>query len=172
MASCFLPDFSLNQKPPWLGSVSFETWHPKVRFEHWNIFEGYLGAVIFEKQHRTFGQSLFSMLTLLTFKTTSSQYFGNISVQISPNDNKLDIFEIYTKRGVGKCPRWTFLTLRKPRKSINKWGKSFGGHPVLLHIFKIKDQKQKKLQNLLKFFGLIFQNVIVLVKLWHIFHPL
>ena len=58
IASWFLPDFSLNQKPPWLGSVSFETWHPKVRFEHWNIFEGYLGAAIFEKQHRTFGQSL------------------------------------------------------------------------------------------------------------------
>ena len=85
------------------------------------------------------------MLTLLTFKMTSSQYFGNISVQISPNNNKLDIFEIYTKRGVGKCPRWTFLTLRKPRKSINKSGNSFGGHPVLLHIFKIKDQKQKKI---------------------------
>ena len=58
IASWILPDFSINQKPPWLGSVSFETWHPKVRFEHWNIFEGYLGAAIFEKQHRTFGQSL------------------------------------------------------------------------------------------------------------------
>ena len=91
------------------------------------------------------------MLTLLTFKMTSSQYFGNISVQISPNNNELDIFEIYTEREVGKCPRWTFLTLRKPRKSINKSGNSFGGHPVLLHIFKIKDQKQKKLRNLLKF---------------------
>ena len=84
------------------------------------------------------------MLTLLTFKMTSSQYFGNISVQISPNNNKLDIFEIYTKRSVGKCLRWTFLTLREPRKSINKSGNSFGEHPVLLHIFKIKDQKQNK----------------------------
>ena len=80
------------------------------------------------------------MLTLLTFKTTSSQYFGNNSVQISPNDIKFDIFEIYTKRGVGKCPRWTFLALRKPRKSMNKIGNSFGGHPVLLHIFKVKDK--------------------------------
>jgi len=25
IASGFLPDFSLNQKPPWLGAVSFET---------------------------------------------------------------------------------------------------------------------------------------------------
>ena len=73
---------------------------------------------------------LFSTLTLLTFKTTSSQYLGNISVQISPNDKKLDIFEIYMKRGVRKCLRWTFLALRKPRKSINKSGNSFGGHPV------------------------------------------
>ena len=111
----------------------------------------------------------FSMLTLLTFKTTSSQNFWNFSVQISPNNNKLDIFEIYTKRGVGKCLRWTFLTLRNPRKSINKRRDSFGGHPVLLHIFKIKDKKQKNLQNLLTFFGSIYQNVIVLVKLWHIF---
>ena len=111
----------------------------------------------------------YSMFRVLTFKTTSSQYFGNISVQISPNNNKLNIFEIYTKRGVGKCPRWTFLTLRKPRKSINKSGNNFGKHPVLLHISKIKDQKQNILRNLLKFFGSIYQNVIILVKIWHIF---
>ena len=83
---------------------------------------------------------------------TSSQYFGDISVQISPNNNKLDIFEIYTKRSVGKCPRWTFLTLRKPRKSINKSGDSFGGQPLILHIFKIKDQKQTKLRKPVKSF--------------------
>ena len=77
------------------------------------------------------------------------QYFGNILVQISPNDNKLNIFEIYTKRGVGN---------------------SFGGHPVLSHIFKIKDQKQKKITKPVEFFfGSMNQNVIVLVKLWHIF---
>ena len=99
------------------------------------------------------------------FKTTSSQNFGNILVQISPNQTKLHIFEIYMKRDVGKCPRLIFLTLRKPRKSINKSGKKFCGHPVLLHIFKIKDQKQKKLQNLLKFFWSIYQNVIVLATL-------
>ena len=71
------------------------------------------------------------MFTLLTFKMTSSQYFVNISVQISPNNNELDIFEIYTEREVGKCPRWTFLTIRKLRKSINKSGNSFDGHPVV-----------------------------------------
>ena len=27
---------------------------------------------------------------------------------------------------------------------MNKSGNSFGGHPVLLHIFKIKDQKNQK----------------------------
>ena len=92
------------------------------------------------------------MLPSLTFKTTSLQFFENISVQISPNNSKLDIFEIYTKRAVGKCPRCTFLTIRKPKKSINKSGNSFGGHPVLLHIFKIKDNKQNILRNLLKHF--------------------
>ena len=55
------------------------------------------------------------------------------------------------KRGVGKCPRWTFLTPRKQRKSINKSGNSFVGHPVLLHIFKIKDKKKMKFQNVISF---------------------
>ena len=27
IAPWFLPDFSRNQKPPWLESISFETWH-------------------------------------------------------------------------------------------------------------------------------------------------
>ena len=31
---------------------------------------------------------------------TSLQYFGNIMLQISPNSNKLDIFELYTERAV------------------------------------------------------------------------
>ena len=56
IAPWFLPDFSWNQKPPWLGSVSFETWHPKVRFEYLTIFEGYLLAKIFQKQLFTFGK--------------------------------------------------------------------------------------------------------------------
>ena len=135
----------------------------KGQFEHWNI--RYIWGLWYLKNNiELLVNHWFSMLTLLTFKTTSSQNFWNFSVQISPNNNKLDIFEIYTKRGVGKCPRWTFLTLRKPRKSINKSGNSFGGHPVLLHIFKIKYQKQKILRNLLKFFGSIYQNVLVLVN--------
>ena len=50
--------FSRNQNRPWLGSVSFENWHPKVRFEYWTIFEGYFRAEIFQKQFWTFGQSL------------------------------------------------------------------------------------------------------------------
>ena len=54
----FLFNFSKNKKLPWLGSVSFETWHYKVRFEYWTIFEGYFRAEIFEKQLWTFGQSL------------------------------------------------------------------------------------------------------------------
>ena len=50
--------FSKNKQKPRLGSVSFETWHPKVGFEYWTIFEGYLWAEIFEKEIWPFGQSL------------------------------------------------------------------------------------------------------------------
>ena len=32
--------------------------------------------------------------------STTLQYFGNIMLQISPNSNKLDIFELYTERAV------------------------------------------------------------------------
>ena len=63
-----LPDFSRNRKPPWLESVSFETWHPKVRFEYWTIFEGYLRAEIFQKQLCTFGQSLIFNVFSYIFK--------------------------------------------------------------------------------------------------------
>ena len=42
----------------WLGSVSFETWYPNVRFEYWTIFEGYLRAEIFKNELWTFCQSL------------------------------------------------------------------------------------------------------------------
>ena len=36
--------FLKNKKLPWLGSVSSETWYPKVRFEYWTISLGYLRA--------------------------------------------------------------------------------------------------------------------------------
>ena len=45
---------------------------------------------------------------MLTIPMPSLQYFENISVQISPNNKKMDIFEIYTKRAVEKCPRLNF----------------------------------------------------------------
>ena len=34
--------------------------------------------------------------------------FAKISVQISPNNKNLDIFEMYMERAVEKCPRWIF----------------------------------------------------------------
>ena len=37
---------------------------------------------------------------MLISKMTSMQYFGNILVKISPNNNKMDIFRIYTERVV------------------------------------------------------------------------
>ena len=60
----------------------------------------------------------------------SLQYFANKSVQISPNNNKMDIFKIFTKRAVEKCPIWNFQTPRKPRNSKNKSGNNIAGHPV------------------------------------------
>ena len=45
---------------------------------------------------------------MLTIPMPSLQYFGNISVQISPNNTKMDIFEICTKRVVEKCQRLNF----------------------------------------------------------------
>ena len=58
---------------------------------------------------------------MLTFEMISLQYFANITVQISPNNKKLDIFKIYTKWAVEKCPRWSFQTPRKLRNSKQKW---------------------------------------------------
>ena len=66
-------------------------------------------------------------------------------------------------------PKMDFLDHQEAEKINKQKWKQCGGHPELLHIFKIKDQKQNILQNLLKVFGSIYQNVIVLVKLWHIF---
>ena len=57
IARWFLPDCSRNLKPQWLGCVLFETWYPKVRFEYWTIFEGYLRARIFKNQFWFFIQS-------------------------------------------------------------------------------------------------------------------
>ena len=45
---------------------------------------------------------------MLTFEMISPQYFANISVQISENNKKLDIFKIYTKWAVEKCLRLDF----------------------------------------------------------------
>ena len=45
---------------------------------------------------------------MLTFEITSLSYFDNISLKILPYNNKMDIFRIYTKRAVEKCPLSTF----------------------------------------------------------------
>ena len=113
-------DFSINQKPHGWGLAHLRPDIQSSVLSTETLLRDIWGLRYLKNNIELLVNHLFSMLTLFTFKTTSSQYFGNISVQISPNDNKLDIFEIYTKRGVGKSPRWNFLTLRKPRKSINK----------------------------------------------------
>ena len=55
------------------------------------------------------------------------------------------------------------------RKNYKQNQKQFWWTP---YVFKIKDKKQTEivniLQNLLKLLGLIFQNVIALVKIWPI----
>ena len=68
IAPWFLPDCSRNQKPQWSGCVSFETWYPKVRFEYWTIFEGYLRARIFKNQFWFFIQSLIFNVFSYIFK--------------------------------------------------------------------------------------------------------
>ena len=68
---------------------------------------------------------------MLAFKISSLRYFANIWVHISPHTKKLDIFKIYTKWAVEKCPRGNFWTPRKPRNPENKSGNSIVGHPVL-----------------------------------------
>ena len=65
---------------------------------------------------------------MLTFEMISLWYFANISVQISLNNKKLDIF--YTKWAIEKCLRWNFYAYRKPRNAQNKSGNSIVGHTV------------------------------------------
>ena len=58
------------------------------------------------------------------------QYFGNILVKILPNNDKMNIFRIYTESAIEKCLRQNFYAYRKPRNSKNKSGYSIVGHPV------------------------------------------
>ena len=67
-APLFLFFIFKDKKLPWLGSVSFQTWHPKVRFEYWTIFEGYLQAEIFKKELLTLSQSLIFNVNSHIFK--------------------------------------------------------------------------------------------------------
>ena len=60
------------------------------------------------RSHECCSASLKKKQKMLTFKFTSSWYFANISVHISPNNKNLDIFKIYMKWAVEKCPRWNF----------------------------------------------------------------
>ena len=68
IASWCLFIFAKNKQKPRLGSLLFETWHTKVRFEYWTIFEGYLWAEIFEKEIWPFGQSLIFNVNSHIFK--------------------------------------------------------------------------------------------------------
>ena len=60
------------------------------------------------RSHECWTASLENKQKMLTFKITSSWYFANILVHISPNNKKFDIFKIYIKWAVEKCPRWNF----------------------------------------------------------------
>ena len=64
---------------------------------------------------------------MLILKMTSLSYFGNISVQISLNVKKLDIFKIYTKRAVDPKEAEKF--------KIQKW-KQFCWTPCINSSFK------------------------------------
>ena len=62
-----------------------------------------------------------------------------------------------------------FLDPQEAEKINKQKWKQFWWTPCIVAYFQNQRSKTKKLQNLLKFFGSIYQNVIVLVKLWHIF---
>ena len=58
------------------------------------------------------------------------QCFGNIFVKISPNDNKMDIFRIYTERAIKKMSKMEFLDPLEAKKLKKQSVYNFAGHPV------------------------------------------
>ena len=72
---------------------------------------------------------------------TSSQYFGNILVKILPNNNKMDIFRIYTEGATENCLRPNFQTPWKGRNSKKQKCVQFCGTPcslkTILHYLRI-----------------------------------
>ena len=77
------------------------------------------------------------------FKMTLLWYFANISVQILPNNKKVDIFKLYTEMAVEKCPRWNFWTHKKPRSSKNESGYSFARHSVAQKLSELELTQNK-----------------------------
>ena len=64
------------------------------------------------------------------FKITSFKYFGDLSVNISPNDNKLHNFKTYMERTVEKCWWSKFLVQYGLRNCHIKRTMSFAGDPL------------------------------------------
>ena len=82
--------------------------HGTISPYSWVLLSAHMGLCTFMSAHECSSTVLNIYWKMLILRMNTLQYLCNISVQISPNDEKLDIFKIYTKRAVGKCPRLIF----------------------------------------------------------------
>ena len=74
----------------------------------WVHMSAYESSWALMRTHECWTALLKNKQKMLTFKITSLWYLANISVYISPDNEKLDIFKIYTKWAVEKCTIWNF----------------------------------------------------------------
>ena len=74
----------------------------------WVHMSAYESSWALTRTHECWTALLKNKQKMLTFKITSLWYLANISVYISPDNEKLDIFKIYTKWAVEKCTIWNF----------------------------------------------------------------
>ena len=68
-------------------------------------------------------------------------------------------------------PKMDFLGPQEAEKINKQKWKQFWWTPCIVAYFQNQRSKTKKNTKPVEIFGLIYQNVIVLVKLWHIFIP-
>ena len=74
----------------------------------WVIMNAHESSFTFMSANECLSTWLNNYWKMLILRMNTLQYFCNNSVQISLNNKKLDIFEICTKRAVGKWPRLNF----------------------------------------------------------------
>ena len=91
------------------GIISSYSWMLLSASEcSWTLMSAHESSCTFMSANECLSTWLNNYWKMLISRMNTLQYFCNISVQISPNNKKMDIFEICTKRAVGKCPRLNF----------------------------------------------------------------